>query len=174
MRAMAGGRNGTSRDGARRDERPGGGRRPRRYIRHPSEIPLEFRVAGPGGPPAGGGRPRLADLGLGGLCFRAPAPALPGQELLIRVPLVDPELELRGRVVWCRRRGPAWEVGVAFHEEAEAHRARMVEQICHIERYRREVRRREGRELSSEEAAREWIARYAARFPRPGGEEGGG
>ncbi len=159
------------REGAREE----GGRRPRRYLRHPSEIPLEFRVAGSGGRPSGGASsPRLADLSLGGLCFRAPAPALPGQELLIRVPLVDPNLELRGRVVWCRRRGAAWEVGVAFHEEAEAHRARMVEQICHIERYRREVRRREGRELSSEEAAREWIARYAARFPRPGGGGAGG
>ncbi len=143
--------------------------RPRRHLRHPTQIPLELRVARAPEP----GAARLADLSLGGLCFRAQAPVPVGAELALRVPLVAPELELRARVVWCRRRGPAWEVGVAFADEAEAHRARMVEQICHIERYREEVRRREGRDLSSEEAAREWIARHAARFPRPG-ESGGG
>ncbi|MCZ7563309.1 MAG: hypothetical protein M5U08_05410 [Burkholderiales bacterium] len=44
----------------------------------------------------------------------------------------------------------------------------MVEQVCHIEEYRRAVARDEGRTLSTEEAAAEWIAEYAARFPDPG------
>lgn len=43
--------------------------------------------------------------------------------------------------------------------------ARMVAQLRLIERYRTTVLRREGRRLDSETAAREWIARYAARFP---------
>jgi len=42
----------------------------------------------------------------------------------------------------------------------------MVEQLCYIERYRREVREKEGRELDSSSAAAEWIAKYAANFPR--------
>jgi hypothetical protein len=41
----------------------------------------------------------------------------------------------------------------------------MVEQICHIEDYRQSVCRVEGRQLSAEEAAVEWIAQYAAQFP---------
>jgi hypothetical protein len=41
----------------------------------------------------------------------------------------------------------------------------MIEQICHIEHYRKEVKLAEGRELSSEEAADEWIKRYAGDFP---------
>jgi hypothetical protein len=41
----------------------------------------------------------------------------------------------------------------------------MIEQICHIEHYRKEVKLVEGRELSSEEAADEWITRYAGDFP---------
>jgi hypothetical protein len=42
----------------------------------------------------------------------------------------------------------------------------MVEQICHIEHYKREVAEREGRELSGQQAAKEWIAKYAASFPQ--------
>ncbi|MEQ8937648.1 MAG: PilZ domain-containing protein, partial [Gammaproteobacteria bacterium] len=43
---------------------------------------------------------------------------------------------------------------------------RMVEQLCHIEHYRNEIARVEGRELSSEQAAQEWISKYAESFPR--------
>jgi hypothetical protein len=45
----------------------------------------------------------------------------------------------------------------------------MVEQVCHIETYRRTVAGTEGRELSAEQAALEWIAKFAASFPDPGG-----
>ena len=44
--------------------------------------------------------------------------------------------------------------------------ARMESQCFQIERYRWEVRRTEGRLLSQDEAAREWIQRYAADFAR--------
>ena len=43
----------------------------------------------------------------------------------------------------------------------------MVEQICHIEHYRRTVHESQGRSLSSHEAAPEWIERYAEAFPFP-------
>ncbi len=42
---------------------------------------------------------------------------------------------------------------------------RMVEQVCHIERYRADVLEREGRALTGEQAAEEWIKRYAEDFP---------
>jgi hypothetical protein len=44
----------------------------------------------------------------------------------------------------------------------------MVEQLCHIEHYRKEVRDTEGRILDGEAAAREWISKFAAKFPDPG------
>jgi len=37
--------------------------------------------------------------------------------------------------------------------------------VCHIEDYRQSVSRIEGRQLSAEEAATEWIDRYARDFP---------
>jgi hypothetical protein len=39
----------------------------------------------------------------------------------------------------------------------------MVEQVCQIEHYRQELRR-DGRELDSETAAREWIERFGSEF----------
>ena len=44
----------------------------------------------------------------------------------------------------------------------------MVEQVCQIEHYRREVLRVEGRVLDAESAAVEWIGRYAAEFSTMG------
>jgi hypothetical protein len=41
----------------------------------------------------------------------------------------------------------------------------MVDQLCHIEAYRKRVLAEQGRKLSSEAAAWEWVARYAAGFP---------
>ena len=43
----------------------------------------------------------------------------------------------------------------------------MVEQICHVEHYRRQVRQIEGRQLDGEEAAQEWVSKYAADFANP-------
>lgn len=46
----------------------------------------------------------------------------------------------------------------------DAFRLRMLEQIRQIGRYRQDVLRDTGRLLTPEEAAREWIDRYAASF----------
>ena len=42
---------------------------------------------------------------------------------------------------------------------------RMIEQVCHIEQYRQQVSKKEGRELSRDGAALEWITQHAALFP---------
>jgi hypothetical protein len=47
----------------------------------------------------------------------------------------------------------------------EAFKVRMVEQICHIEHYRKEVLASEGRRLTTQEAATEWISKYSSKFP---------
>jgi hypothetical protein len=41
----------------------------------------------------------------------------------------------------------------------------MVEQVCHIKQYSKEILEKEGRKLSDEEAAVEWIEKYAKDFP---------
>ncbi len=45
-----------------------------------------------------------------------------------------------------------------------AFKSRMLAQIARIDEYRRQMAHREGRELSRDEAAREWIHRFAEEF----------
>ena len=133
----------------------------RRFIRHPSALPVSYRNRSVDDVAV----TSMKDVGLGGICFRCREPIDPGTVLELTVPDLDDPRPLRGRVVWCRRRGREYETGLSFATEAEVFHARMVEQVCHIEAYRKRVRLREGRELSSEGAAREWIAKYAHHFP---------
>jgi len=42
----------------------------------------------------------------------------------------------------------------------------MVEQICHIEDYRSRIKKGQGLDLTSEQAASQWISEYADTFPQ--------
>lgn len=133
----------------------------RRYIRHPVEVPIEVEVAR-------GGRRRqecLRNLGAGGLCFHTVDPMKPATPVRIRIPVVDPHFVVEGWVVWCNPGERGFDIGVEVSRGADDYRLRMVEQLSHIENYRRSVQKEEGRHLSAEQAAREWISRYAEEFP---------
>lgn len=133
----------------------------RRFIRHPFDIPIEISASGHS--PA---RPHLRDVCHGGVSFHARQPAPPGQRLRIRIGLLQPPFEADGEVMWCEAEADGgFEIGVSFLNPEDAYRARMMEQICHIEQYRRDVQDSEGRRLSDQQAAMEWIERYASRFP---------
>lgn len=140
----------------------------RQFIRHPTEIPIQIRrdrrrVAA---------APEMLNVSLGGLAFLSQADLEPGSIVLLRIPFVRPQFSSRARVVWCSAANGAYEVGVEFLDVEDAYRGRLVEQICHIEQYRRDVLKSEGRPLTSEEAAAEWIARYASGFPDTGPDNG--
>ncbi|CAK0779929.1 PilZ domain-containing protein [Gammaproteobacteria bacterium] len=132
----------------------------RAYIRHPMDMPIELELT-QGTPPS----PRLQNVSVGGLCCRSGEHLSPGARVRVRVPCVDPPFETEGSVVWCRHRNHDYDVGIRFSIPEDAFRARMVEQVCHIEQYRQKVLRTEGRCLNGDEAAQEWISRYAAQFP---------
>lgn len=144
----------------------------RRYIRHPSEIPIQFQINEAEPPVAH----RMRDVSHGGLCFTADRPVARGTRIHINIPVmlqasqmdtVAPQpFEADGVVAWCRREGQSYAVGVQFADQSTQFGVRMVEQVCHIEHYRFDVLQEEGRVLSSEEAAREWVERYAAEFPQ--------
>lgn len=133
----------------------------REYIRHPSEIPIEFTVIDK---QAGEVR-SLHNISRGGLSFVSGKKVAEGALITIHIP--GPNFEAHGRVAWCRKNNAGYDVGVAFVNSDDAYSMRMVEQVCHIEQYRRQVLQLEGREISGAEAAQEWIARYAETFPNP-------
>lgn len=132
----------------------------RSFIRHPSDIPIEISLAD-----RSRRRESLRNVSRGGLCFKYPEAALVGSYVVVRIVLSSPPFEACCQVAWCQADGNAWQVGVEFLDPDDLFRARMVEQICHIESYRRTVRESEGRALSRHDAALEWIERFAARFP---------
>lgn len=133
----------------------------REYIRHPSEIPIEFTVIDK---QAGEVR-SLHNISRGGLSFASSKPVAIGALITVHIP--GPDFEAHGRVAWCQKNKVGYDVGVAFVNADDAYSMRMVEQICHIEQYRRQVMELEGREITGAEAAQEWIARYAKTFPNP-------
>jgi len=139
----------------------------RQFIRHPLDVPVEIRTD----QHAPGAAFHTHDISLGGLAVHSQVPVEPGSLIEVRIAYVDPAFEARARVAWCRpqRDGAGYEVGVSFLDAEDVFRARMVEQVCYIEDYRRGVARAEGRELSPEEAAGEWIAKYAHTFPGASG-----
>lgn len=135
----------------------------RSYIRHPSDIPIEYLVDGD---TEEVGQEYLKDIGHGGLSFVSSERLQPGRVINVRIPHVQPEFNARAQVAWCRPKADGYVIGVAFVEISDLYRARMVEQVCHIEHYKNEVLFTEGRELSGEQAAREWIAKFAGLFPQ--------
>ncbi len=110
-------------------------------------------------------RELLHNVSLGGLAFVSNQTLPKGKTVNIRFPLLDQHHSLAGRVVWSKPVKQGFEIGLQFDDPDELFRLRMIEQICHIEHYRTEIAIVEGREITSEEAAEEWIKRYAGEFP---------
>ncbi len=137
----------------------------RKYIRHPSDIPIEFDVVDG----AHGRHETLNNISLGGLSFQSQTALPVGRVVNFRIPFVKPPFETVGRVVWCKRRRMGYDIGLELTNPDEAFRTRMVEQVCHIEHYKREIYKTEGRQMSGQEAALEWISKYAHLFPDFGG-----
>jgi hypothetical protein len=133
----------------------------RNFIRHPSNIPIDFQLA----EAAIEGRENLKNFSFGGLSFCSKRALSEGTIISVKIPFIQPEFQTVGRVSWCRPENNQFEVGIEFLDKEDMYRTRMVEQICHIEQYRQEVLKEEGRELSSKDAAEEWIQKFAKQFP---------
>ncbi|NKI95692.1 PilZ domain-containing protein [Rhizobacter sp. SG703] len=134
----------------------------RQFIRHPVDLPVQIGAENLHGPAAA----HAHDISAGGLAVHVDRAVAPGAHVRIRIPYVQPAFEADARVAWCEPSEiDGYELGVTFLDAEVAFLARMVEQVCHIEDYRQSVGRIEGRQLTAEEAAMEWIERYAGEFP---------
>jgi hypothetical protein len=134
----------------------------RQFIRHPSDVPIKYSF----GDVVAHRKEYLRDISRGGLCFRSAIEMEPGAVIHVQIPVCRPVFEADGVVVWCHPESRHFLVGVSFRDAKTEFGVRMVEQVCHIEHYKKEVRAKEGRTLSGEEAALEWIAAHARDFPR--------
>ena len=134
----------------------------RSFIRHPSDIPIEYQLDAIN---ADVNQEHLNDISPGGLSFCSECELSPGTLITVRITHVQPDFEASAQVAWCRPDGETFRVGVAFRDLDDLFRVRMVEQVCHIEQYRAEILASQGRQLDWEQAAREWIHKFAEEFP---------
>jgi Tfp pilus assembly protein PilZ len=133
----------------------------RNYLRHPSDIPIQYVEDDQPGVVSHA----MNDVGYGGLSFNSSKPLSRGMQLHICIDTVTPVFETEGVVVWCKPEGAEFVIGMEFTNKEDVFQARMVEQICHIEHYKKEMLVTEGRKLTSKQAASEWISKFAKLFP---------
>jgi hypothetical protein len=133
----------------------------RKYIRHPSDIPIELNIENVSDEQ----REFLNNVSLGGLSFHSKVKLDIGSIVSISIPVIQPSFKAKGRVAWCTGGDRYYDIGIEILDRDQVFHTRMVEQICHIEHYKRKVIETEGRKLSGEEAAMEWISKFAANFP---------
>ena len=109
----------------------------RRYIRHASDIPIEISSERDSGSEAD---KLLHNISLGGLCFNSKISFKKDEIVSIRISFVRPVFTAKGRVVWCREHSDgSFDIGLEFSGVVDAFKARMIEQVCRIEQYKKEV-----------------------------------
>jgi hypothetical protein len=140
----------------------------RQFIRHFSEIPLEYCVTDE---PSMCSMDFISNISQGGLSFHSHEFIAPETWLHLYIPVDENYFEADAQVRWCKKLPTNnsgdndYDVGVSFCNTSEAFSARMTEQVCYIEEYKKRIRKTEGRMISSDQAAAEWIEKYADTFP---------
>jgi len=141
----------------------------RHFIRHPLSLPLTYKVIQPG---LGKGRQDLqsetSNVSVGGLLFPAKHSVEPNSMIAIKMPFEDKMFNIKAKVIRCVNNPETklYDIAVSFFRLHEAFKAKMIEQIYLISEYRDLLNLQLGKEVSLEEASRQWVKRYSERFKR--------
>lgn len=133
----------------------------RHYERHSAEIPINISIPG--------ASPKTFtcathDISKGGLAFISDVSFAINQTINILIQITRPFYEETARVIWSKPKNDNYEIGVQFFNDNALYRLRMLEQVKLIEQYRHDMKEEQGIELTAEEAALEWINKYAKKF----------
>ncbi|MFC1553292.1 hypothetical protein ACFL7D_01550 [candidate division KSB1 bacterium] len=131
-----------------------------KFIKHLSEIPLDFQVSditqSEEIPPFGYERT--------GLTVTTDNEIKKGSKVKINFPLRDKIFDVHGIVEFCKKTRNRYEFGVVFRNSEDELRTRLIEQAYYIDKYRCDIEINEGRSLTGQEAAMEWIEKFAKDF----------
>lgn len=136
----------------------------RHFYRHPMSVPIALTT-----PEEKSDREsRSLDVSFGGLSFLWPSRLSAGSFVNVHIPVKDKLFEIKSRVAYSAEDGKTgrFRVGVCFADHPSAFMARFAEQTLEILRYHKDLCRELGHEVSEEEAANQWIEKYADKFPR--------
>jgi len=129
-------------------------------IQHPLELPIELELK-----QLAGQLPNNA-CNLKLICYST-TPFPRGASVSIHLPSAGSD-EAIGTVEKCSPSQLGFQLRILFSNFNELMQIRMLEQICYIQRYKSYVRKTQGRSLSDQDAAFEWIEKYATIFPSAG------
>ena len=139
-------------------------------IKHPDDIPLNYRVMDQ--PVLKVEQAGREEVMASGMVFTTQHSVPTHTAIEIDITVRDECLTLCGVVKNCVQinevnadQAALYEVAVCFREGHDSHTMRMVEQVCHIEHYH-QAWLSKGRNLTADEAAKEWIGRFAPVFPQ--------
>ncbi len=143
----------------------------RHFIRHPIAFPLEYtviKVNGVGDGVGEVGRSKTINMSQGGLLFSTKHSVSENALILIKMPFRDKLFSVRARVTHCEKSKDTklYNIGVCFFRFSDAFKVKLIEQMYLISEYRDLRSMQLGKEVSLEEASREWIKRYSERFKR--------
>lgn len=127
------------------------------FIRHPDEFPIELDIKESNS--LSTTPPSLELVCHSDKAFHS------GEGITLKIPSIAAQLEVNGTIQSCNNASNGYELGIAFGDNCALMRIRMLEQLCYIQRYRNHVLTVEGRDISDQDAALEWINKYAHLFP---------
>lgn len=136
----------------------------RQFLRHPLDVPLRCKIVTTAGDENAG----LRNISDGGAAFFSTRKYRKGQAVEMTFPVFKNCPVIRGKIVWSQpdKDTPGHHVnGIRYADARDKKVNRIIEQICHIMSYRVMQEHLTGKVLSAEEAAKEWIAKYADSFP---------
>jgi c-di-GMP-binding flagellar brake protein YcgR len=141
----------------------------RHFIRHPLTFPIEYSVVAKGaGEKERAERSTTINISQGGLMFASKRPVKTDSLITIRMPFQDRIFNVHAKVVHCDKSLDTnlYNIGVCFYRFTDAFKTKLIEQIYLISEYRDLRSIQLGRDVSLEEASREWIKRYSERFKK--------
>jgi hypothetical protein len=132
------------------------------FIHHPSEVPIKIAVSDNQFP-----LPCIDEPCSTGVYIHTSTRYAMNSCVEVEINVQAPAFFAKGYV--CSSEplidGIGFQTGIVFDCPDTAFAVRMIEQVCHIEQYRQQVCKKEGRELSIDSAAIEWITQHASKFP---------
>ena len=135
----------------------------RQFIRHPINFPFSYKVLGSH---SGGEESKTINISRGGLLFAARHPVKETSRITMKIPFHDRVYTVMGTVAHCNSRlhQRLYKIGVSFYSMTDAFKTKLIEQLYLIEEFRNLRSRQLGKEISLEEAARDWIKKYSSSF----------
>ncbi len=132
----------------------------RRFYRHPLSVPIEYQEKQTRAGSA------TVDISEGGISFLSERFLAKGCAISLKIPVGDQVFNIEGHVAYSNRVPTfnRFKTGVAFSNATSAFRAKLAEEMVLIKQFQEKLSLESGTKVTEDEAARQWIEKYAKKF----------